>query len=93
MINLPPYPNDTTPDWPGLTLQEIRMRRTLVQARMERQKFKMAAQIDGYRQKVPFFGGSQSMFSRLAGAFTMAEYGYFAIKAFRLVAPLFRRKR
>ena len=86
MINLPPYPNEPAPDWAGLTLQEIRMRRALVQARMEIQKFKMSAQIDTYKQRAP-------LFSRITSAFPLAEYGFFAVKAFRMMAPLFRRRK
>ena len=93
MINLPPYPNDPDSDWTGLTLREMQMRRALVQARMEIEKFKMSAHIDSYKSRTPFFGGSQSIFSRLTGALTLAEYGYFAIRAFRLVAPMFRRRK
>ncbi len=92
-INLPPYPNDPTPDWKGLTLREMQMRRALVQARMEIEKFKMSAHLDSARSRTPFFGGSQSLFSRLTGALTLAEYGYFALKALRLVAPMFRRRK
>ncbi|MDE5661703.1 MAG: hypothetical protein K2F91_01930 [Muribaculaceae bacterium] len=93
MINLPPFPNEPVPDWRGLTLREIEMRRALVQARMEIQKFKMSAHVDGVRQRTPFFGGPQSLFSRLSGAFTIAEYGFFAMKAFKLISPLFRKRR
>lgn len=94
MINLPPYPNEPIdPSWKGLTLQEIQMRRTLVQARMEIQKFKMSAQVDGMRQRAPIFGGPQSLFSRLSGAFTLAEYGAVAIKTLKLISPFLRRKK
>lgn len=93
IINLPPYPNDPAPDWSGLTLREMQMRRALVQARMEIEKFKMGAAADACRSRTPFFGSSNSLFSRLTGAVTLAEYGYFAIKAFRVLSPLFRRRR
>ncbi len=92
-MNLPPYPNETPSDWQGMTLQQIQMRRTLVQARMEIQKFKMSAQIDRYRRRSPVFGAPDSLFSRITGALTLAEYGFIAIKAFRFVAPLFRRRK
>ncbi|MDE6467467.1 MAG: hypothetical protein K2L28_01055 [Muribaculaceae bacterium] len=93
MINLPPFPNDPEPDWAGLTLQQIQMKRALVQARMEIQKFKLSAHVDGYRRRVPIFGGSQSLFSRLTGALTLAEYGYLGLKAVRMLSPLFRRRK
>lgn len=84
MINLPPYPNNPTPDWPGLTLQEIRMRRALVQARMEIQKFKMNAAAETCRNKMPLFGNSSnSLLGRVAGAFSVVDYGIFAFKAVR----------
>lgn len=65
MINLPPYPKDTEPQWEGLTLEQMQMRRTLVQARMEIQKFKLAAQIDSCKQKSSFLGGEKSIFQEL----------------------------
>lgn len=84
MINLPPLPDNTTQEWPGLTLQEIRMRRALVQARMEIQKFKMNAAVDSYRRKMPLFGNSSnSLLGRVAGAFSVVDYGIFAFKAVR----------
>lgn len=93
MISLPPFPNDPQPDWKGLTLRDMQMRRTLVQARMEIEKFKMSAHLDSAKSRTPFFGGAQSIFSRVTSVFTIAEYGYFAVKAFRLMAPLFRKRR
>ncbi|MBO4978620.1 MAG: hypothetical protein J6C67_07915 [Muribaculaceae bacterium] len=92
MINLPPYPELPPSNWQGMTLREIQMRRTLVQARMEIQKYKMNIAIEGARQKLPFFGGS-GVLSRLAGAFSFAEYAFMAIRLFRLAAPLFKRKK
>lgn len=93
MINLPPYPKEDTIEWPGLTLEQIQMRRALVQARMEIQKFKLNAEIERHKQKGPFIGGSSSLLSRVAGAFTWAEYAFFAIRLFRIAAPIFRRKK
>ena len=78
-INLPPYPNDPTPDWKGLTLREMQMRRALVQARMEIEKFKMSAHLDSARSRTPFFGGSQSLFSRLTGALTPVSYTHLTL--------------
>ena len=47
MINLPPYPKAPENNWKGLTLDELRMRRALVQARMEIQKYKLNGLVDG----------------------------------------------
>ena len=93
MFNLPPYPQASGPTWGGMTLHEIQTRRTLVQARMEIQKFKMTSQITDMKTKAPVFGGSNSLFSRLSGAFTLAEYGFFAIKIYRMMAPIFRKRK
>ncbi len=93
MINLPPYPDRPDTEWAGLTLREIQMRRALVQARMEIQKFKLSAHADSYRERAPLFGGANSLFSRLSGALTLAEYGYLGLKAVRFLAPLFRRRK
>ena len=92
-LNLPPYPNDPETDWRGLTLREMQMRRTFVQAKMEIEKFKLSAGLDSCRSRVPIFGGSSSLFSRITGAITMAEYGYLALKAVRMLSPLFRRRK
>lgn len=92
MINLPPYPDLPPSNWRGMTLREIQMRRTLVQARMEIQKYKMSNAIDGARRKLPFFGGT-GVLSRVAGAFSFAEYAFMAVKLFRMVSPLFKRKK
>lgn len=94
MLSLPPYPNDTAAtDWQGMTLRQMQMQRTLVQARMEIQKFKLSAHMDSFKERVPFFGGSSSVFSRVASVFSIAEYGIFALKAIRIIAPLFRRRK
>lgn len=93
MMNLPPYPSNNEPQWRGLTLEEMQMRRALVQARMEIQKFKLNAQIERYRSKAPVFGGANSLFSRVTSAFTLAEYGFFALRLFKMAAPLFRKKK
>ena len=93
IINLPPYPKEETIQWSGFTLGEIRMRRALVQARMEIEKFKLNAEVERYKQRAPIFGGRSSLLSRVAGAFTVAEYAFFAIRLFRMAAPLFRRKK
>lgn len=93
MINLPPYPKEEAVQWPGYTLDELRMRRALVQARMEIEKFKLNAEVERYKQRAPILGGRSSMLSRVAGAFTLAEYAFFAVRLFRMAAPLFRRKK
>lgn len=93
MINLPPYPQTPDSDWAGLTLDEIRMRRALVQARMEIQKYKLNAQIEGMRERTPLFGGSSSLFSRLTGALSFAEYAFLAVRLFRMVSPIFKKKK
>lgn len=93
MLNLPPYPMNEGPQWTGYTYEEMQMRRTMVQAQMEIQKFKLAARLDSYRRRAPLIGGSSSLFSRLAGAFSMAEYAFFAIRLVKMAAPLFRKKK
>ena len=93
MINLPPYPKAPENNWKGLTLDEIRMRRALVQARMEIQKYKLNGQIEGMRERTPLFGGSSSLFPRLTGALSFAEYAFMAVRLIKLVSPIFRRKK
>ena len=92
-LNLPPYPNNPDADWKGLTLREMQMRRTLVQAKMEIEKFKLSAGIDSCKSRTPIFGGSSSLFSRITGAISVAEYAYLALRAVRMLAPLFRRRK
>lgn len=93
MINLPPYNKTPDPQWKGLTLDEIRMRRALVQARMEIQKYRLGTQLESVRERTPLFGGSSSLFSRLTGALSFAEYAFLAVRLFRMVAPIFRSKK
>ena len=88
MINLPPFPNDPADNWAGLTLHEIRLRRTLVQARMEKQKFKLGTQMERCRRGMPL-----GIFSRIASSLSVAEDAILAFKAVRLLRPLFRRKK
>ena len=93
MINLPPYPKAQENNWKGLTLDELRMRRALVQARMEIQKYKLNGLVDGMRERTPLFGGSTSLFSRITGALSFAEYAFFAVRLIKLVSPIFRKKK
>lgn len=93
MTNLPPFNSEPAPEWQGLTLREMQMRRTLVQARMEIQKYKLATQVDAVRQRGAILGGGKSLFSLMTSSFTIAEYAFFAVKAYKLVAPLFRRRK
>ena len=93
MINLPPYPKAPDNGWKGLTLDEIRMRRALVQARMEIQKSHLQTHLEGMRERTPLFGGSSSLFSRITGALSFAEYAFLAVRLFRMVAPIFRNKK
>ncbi len=92
MINLPPYPR-TENDWPGYTLDELRMRRAVVEARMEIQKYKLSAQLSSMREKTPLFGGNGSLFSRITGALSLTEYAFLGIKLFKLVSSIFRKKK
>lgn len=94
MINLPPYPKAPENNWKGLTLDEILMRRALVQARMEIQKYKLNGQIEQLRSSSTLLGGGGgSFFSRITSAFSFAEYAFMAVKLFRLLAPVFRKKK
>ena len=93
MINLPPYPKAPETDWPGLTLDQIRMRRALVQARMEIQKYKLTSQLEHMRDRTPLFGGSGSLFSRITGALSFAEYAFLAVKVFKMFSSVFGRKK
>ena len=93
MINLPPYNNDSAQDWAGMTLQEIQMRRAVVHARMEIQKYKLSAHADGLRRRVPGLGSvPSSFFSRILGVFSFAEYALFGVKIFKFLRKLRKRK-
>lgn len=83
MINLPPFHNDPTgDDWAGMTLQEIQMRRALVQARMEVQKFKLNMAVERLQNNNPL-GNTNSWLTRVAGAFSWVEYAFMAFKIFK----------
>ena len=75
-----------------MTLREIQMRRMLVQARMEIEKYRMDISLTRLRDSDPLakFG---SFTSRLAGAFSIAEYIFFGIKAIKWIWPFFRGKK
>lgn len=92
-MTLPPYPKNSEDEWPGLTLDQIRMQRAIVQARMEIQKYKMYAQYQGVRERVPMLGGGSSLLSRVTGAFSWAEYAFMGFKLVRTIAPLFRKRK
>lgn len=76
-----------------MTLEQMQMRRALVQARMEIQKYKFATQVDILRNNSPLFGGRSSLLGRMTGAFSLAEYFVIAVRLGRIIAPLVRRKK
>lgn len=92
-MTLPPYPKNSEDAWAGLTLDQIRMQRAIVQARMEIQKYKMYAQYQGVRERVPLLGSGSSLLSRVTGAFSWAEYAFMGFKLVRMITPLFRKRR
>lgn len=91
IINLPPYHDNPDPNWAGLTLREIEMRRVMVQARMEIEKYKMANMADVFKNNHPVLSGS-NFFGRIMRAFSFAEYAFLAVKLFKMVRPLFSKK-
>lgn len=92
MINLPPYPKPDNGSWKGMTLRELQMRRIVVQTRMEIEKYRLGAALDGMKRRTPLLG-SHGLMGRVAGAFSVAEYAFMAFKVVRWVIPLFRRRR
>lgn len=92
MLNLPPYNEVRDTSWAGYTLQEMHMRRNRVQAHMEIEKYKLEAHLEHARRRIPLFGGEESFISRVANAFTFAEYAFFGVKALKLILPFLRRK-
>jgi len=72
-----------------MTLDEIRMRRVFVRARMEISKFKLNAQVENLRQNTPLLNSNgKSVFSRVVSAFTFTEYALLAVKLFRSISSL-----
>ena len=94
MSNLPQYPTTLAEkDWKGLTLEEMQVQRALVQARMEIQKYHLANHVNAINDGSPLLSGSKSsLFGRIAGAISIVEYAAFAVKVFRLVSPIFKKK-
>lgn len=78
--------------WKGYTLDELRYRRALVEARTEIEKYRLSAMAGQLKERSGFFG-SNSLFSRVAGAISYAEYAILAYRMARKVIPLFRRKK
>ncbi len=60
---------------------------------MEIQKYHLQTHLEGMRERTPLFGGSSSLFSRITGALSFAEYAFLAVRLFRMVAPIFRNKK
>lgn len=92
MINLPPYPKHENPNWKGLTLREMQMRRIVVQTRMEIEKYRMSAAMENLRDKTPLIGQS-GILRRLSGMFSIAEYAMMGFKVIKWIVPLFKRHR
>lgn len=91
MTSLPSYNNGTPAEWRGYTLREIQMRRTLVQARMEIQKYKLSMATQGVRDK--FSGNGNGVMGRVMNIFTYAEYAVMAFKVIRKAVGFFKRSR
>ncbi len=91
MSSLPSFNNAAPGQWKGYTLREIQMRRTLVQARIEIQKYKLSMATQGVRDK--FSGNGSGVMGRIMSAFTYAEYAVMAFKVIRKAVGVFKRSR
>lgn len=94
MSNLPQYPTTIAENsWRGYTLEEMQVQRALVQARIEIQKFQLASQFNAVKEGNPLLSGSKnSLLGRIAGAISIVEYAAFAVKLYRMIAPIFKKK-
>lgn len=80
--------------WRGMTLEQMKTRRIVVQACMEIYKYQLQEtkeQLLGNTKSR--FGLGKGLFGRIAGAFSFAEYAFLAVKLYKLVSPLFKKSK
>lgn len=78
--------------WKGYTLEELRYRQAIVKARTEIEKYRLGVFVEQVKEHNALFG-SKSVFSRVAGAFSYAEYAILAYRIARKVLPVLRKKK
>lgn len=82
---------NTTSSWRGYTLEELRYQRMLALTRVEIEKAKLLDATETTRESLPIIGSSSA--GTLFKSISKLEYLFIAIRLFRKIAPLFRKKR
>lgn len=80
-----------TNTWRGYTLDELRYERVIALTRIEIEKSKLIDAAESSRNDLPFVGRSTA--TTLFRSISKIEYLILAIKLFRKVAPLFKKKK
>lgn len=78
--------------WRGYSLEELQYERVITLARIEIEKSKLADAAECTRSELPIIGSSSSLSTALR-SISKLEYLLIAIKLFRKIAPLFKKKK
>ena len=78
--------------WRGYTLEEMQQARSLAMTRLKHEKSKLTDSAEQFRAGLPFVGSASPALSILR-SFGKLQYIFLAIKLFRKVIPLFRKKK
>lgn len=81
-----------TSGWKGLTLDELQYAKVITLTRIEIEKARMIDAAEATRASLPFVGQPQTA-STIFNAIGRIEYLIIAIRLFRKIAPLFRKKK
>lgn len=76
--------------WSGYTLEELRYMRMLTLTRLEIEKAKLIDATEATRESLPIIGSTSA--GTLFKSISKLEYLFVAIKLFRKLAPLFKKK-
>ena len=80
-----------TPEWSGYDYDQIMYERAVLLARMEVEKERLA--FEGERLRKGNVTMSRSLFSRVLGIVSYADFFVLGVKIWRTVSPLFRKKK
>ncbi len=80
-----------TSSWTGYTLEELRYEKVVALARIQIEKAKLLDMAESTRDSLPIVGNSSA--STLFKSISRFEYIILAIKLFRKIRPLFKKKK
>lgn len=77
--------------WRGYTLDELRYERVIALTRIEIEKAKMLDAAEQTRDSLPLIGRSAA--TSMIRSISLLDYVILAVKLYRKIAPLFRKKK